>query len=91
MFGLGLPLSVQQPASKFSRGGANVIFSDYQQYVESRGGTTEASGCCIAALFYLGVRNIYDFTITIINRWISDGATVDSQSCFNKAFFSINV
>ena len=91
MFGLGLSLTLQQPASKFSRDAATLLFDEYQQRVVADGGTVEAQSCFEKALFYLGVRNIYDYTDTIFERWTADGATIDSESCFNKAFFSINV
>jgi len=91
MLSLGLSLSIQQPASKFSRSGAALLFDDYYNRVIADGGIVEAQNCFIKALFYLGVRNTYDYTETIFPRWIADGATVEAESCFNKSFFSINV
>lgn len=77
MLSLGLSLSIQQPASKFLRTGANLFFSDYEARVLADGGTVESERCFAAALYYLGVRSVYDYTEFLLDRMYADGASFD--------------
>ena len=77
MFGLGLSLTLQQPASKFVREGASLFFDDYQQRVLADGGTVEGSSCFISKVYALGVRDTYDYTEFLLDRMYQDGASFD--------------
>lgn len=90
MLGLGFNIPTQRVASKFSRGAASLIQQEYAERVVADGGIVEAAACFSRAVFYLGIRNSYNYTELIFNRWIADGGTVEAESCFNKAFFSLN-
>jgi hypothetical protein len=91
MLGLSFSIPTQRAATKFSRGGASLVQQDYADRVIADGGIVEAAACFTKAVFYLGVRNTYNYTELIFDRWLADGATVEAEACFNKSFFSINV
>jgi hypothetical protein len=90
MLGLGVQLNINSNGGSFYRGGAAQLVADYQARVLAAGGVVENTTCLTKDLFYLGVRNSYDYIKTITDRWILAGATVEGIPCLRNSFINLN-
>ena len=85
--GLSVTASVNNNFTGFRTTAAGYLASDYSDRVTADGGTVEALTCLTRALYDLGVRNTFNYTDSIFERWLDDGGTVEATSCFLNDYF----
>lgn len=71
----------------------NIIARAYSNRVIDDGGVMESYQCLLnqlTDLSILGSTNPVSGIFFFINRWIADGATIESEACFENAVFELN-
>jgi hypothetical protein len=89
MLGLSNNLS-NATGRQLGKSTAALLATDYATRVTTDGGVVEGLTCLANALYDLGVRNTFDYTDSIFERWINDGGTVEATSCFINDYFFLN-
>ena len=85
--GLSITSSGNNVFTGFRKTAASILATDYATRVTTDGGVVEGLTCLTNALYDLGVRNTFDYTDSIFERWINDGGTVEATSCFINEYF----
>jgi hypothetical protein len=89
MLGLSNNLS-NATGRQLGKSTAALLATDYATRVTTDGGVVEGLTCLTNALYDLGVRNTFDYTDSIFERWINDGGTVEATICFINDYFFLN-
>jgi hypothetical protein len=71
----------------------DITTTEYEQYVTTNSGTVESYQCLLNQVLYLsilGTPNTPSGTSYFTNRWVLDGATIESESCLTNAISALN-
>lgn len=71
----------------------DITTTEYQQYVEAASGTVESYNCLLNQVLYLsilGTPNTPSGTSYFTNRWVLNGATIESEACLTNAIAALN-